>query len=216
MGSKYKKRIKEVKSKRKYKKRICKDIIPAPACAIEKEFKDLKYRFKNNTEKWMAIVLNENYSLLESYKVIERELEELFGEDVIYFIPIYTEKENNSDVGFEFFPGYIFVKKSDIACIESFKKTDYLDKIMCEGSNPYYVTNRKINTWKTGMKLELLKKIPKKGSKVIAKEGTFKNQEGTVLSVNTRKKTAIIEFRKRTRIVKAKLSVINFELKSDS
>jgi transcription antitermination factor NusG len=212
MGSKYKKSIVKEKVKRAYKKKSCKDIIPA----VEKEFQDIKYRFKNNTEKWMTIILNENCVLLESYKAIGNEIEDLFGEDAIYFIPVYIEKENNADIGFQLFDGYIFVKCSEAANKESFKKTEHLDKILYRGSDPYSATNRDINKFKTKMKLDLIKRIPKKGSKIIAKEGTFKNQEGTVLSVNTRKKTAIIEFRKRTRIVTAKLSVINFELKSDS
>lgn len=214
MGLKYKKRKKtfavknkKVKSKEKSSKKI--------QLTEEKEFLQIGYRFKNNNESWLTIELNENCSLQESYKIIEKELEEMFGEDVMYFLPIYIEKEKENCSVFQFFPGYIFIKCSETVSVNDFKKTDHLEKILYEGSHPSFVTNRDINKFKTKIKLELLKRLPAIGYKVLVKEGVFKNQEGTVKSINRREKTAIIEFRKRTRIVTAKLSVISFEVKNE-
>jgi len=184
------------------------------AAAASKEFLELKYRFKNNDEKWMTLVLSETTLLLESYKIIEKDLQEIFGDDVKYFLPIYIEKTNNNVVGFQLFEGYVFVKQSEISRVEVFtKKTEHLDKVLYRGSNPYFVTNRDINKFKTKLKLELVKRLPRKGSRVLVNDGTFKNQEGIVLSVNKREKTAIVEFHKRTRVVSAKLSVVSFEVK---
>lgn len=215
MGLKYKKKSKK-KSVKKYKKKI--EITKKSKGFFGKPFLEPNYRFKNNNDRWILITLNESCKLLESYKLIEKELEDIFGEDVIYFLPIYIEKVEGGITGFDLFGGdgtggYIFVKCSETANEKNFnKKTCYLDKILRIGSNPQAITNRDINKLKTRLKLELVKRLPCKGSRIIAKEGTFKNQEGIVLSVNKKKKTAVIEFHKRTRIVTAKLSVINFEL----
>lgn len=206
--SKTKKTKSEKKTKVKNKPKDTKKAESKP----DKVFLDPSYRFKNNEEKWITVLLDDSCDLLQSYKIIEKELEEIFGEDVIYFFPLYIEK-NDSKMVFQLFEGYIFVKCTDSVCEKIFKKTEYLDKVLYKGSNPNFVTNRDINKFKTKLKLELEKRLPRKGSKVIAKEGTFKNQEGKVLSVNKKNKTAIIEFQKRTRIVTAKLSVVNFELK---
>jgi transcription antitermination factor NusG len=187
--------------------------VKVPKVPIDKTFLDPDFRFKNNTEQWMTVLLNDSCILLDSYKIIEKELEEVFGDEVIYFLPIYIEKANNKDVGFQLFDGYVFVKRTEIINEKIFiKKTDYLDKLLYKGSNPCFVTNRDINKFKTKLKLELIKRLPCKGSTIIANEGTFKNQEGTVMSVNKEQKTAIIEFHKRTRIVTAELSVISFDL----
>lgn len=203
------KKVKSVKkSKVKPKQKEVKKVEEAP----DKEFLDPSYRFKKNDEKWITVLLTDTCELLQSYKIIEKELEEIFGEDVIYFLPLYIEK-NDSKTVFQLFEGYIFVKCTDTVCEKVFKKTEYLDRVLYKGSNPKFVTNIDINKFKTKMKLELEKKLPCKGSRIIAKEGTFKNQEGKVLSVNKKNKTAIIEFQKRTRIVTAKLSVVTFELK---
>jgi transcription antitermination factor NusG len=209
MGLKYKKRRKR-RSVKKYKvKTKIKDTGKVKDCS-GKVFLEPDYRFKNNEEKWITILLNETCELLQSYKIVEKELEEIFGEDVIYFLPLYIEK-NDSNAIFQLFEGYIFVKCTVTACENSFKKTDHLDRILYKGSNPSFVTNRDINKFKTKLKLELVKRLPRKGSMILAKEGPFKNQEGRVISVNRKKKTAVIEFHKRTRIVTARLSVINFE-----
>lgn len=206
MSSKYKK-IKKSRRTKKEKKVNRKITVQQET---QKEFLKLNYSFKNNADKWMAILLNESSPLLESYQLIEKELEEIFGDGVIYFLPIYLD-EKVPGLGIQLFDGYVFVKCDKVVNESSFRKTDYLDKILYEGSNPYFITSKDINKFKHQLKKELEKRIPTKGSKVMSNTGTFKNQEGTVLSVNKNKKTAIIEFPKRTRIVTARLSVINFE-----
>jgi transcription antitermination factor NusG len=213
MGSKYKKIKKVLKTKGNIvkKKKAIKKKRKKDNQSIQKEFLKLNYRFKNNDEKWLTILLTENCVLLESYKLIEKELEDIFGDDVIYFMPIYLD-EKVPGLGIQLFDGYIFVKCANGITESTFsRKTDYLDRILKKGSNAYFTTNRTINKFKTQLKKDLEKRIPCKGTRVISNEGTFKNQEGIVKSVNKRKKTAIVEFHKRTRIVTAKLSVINFD-----
>jgi transcription antitermination factor NusG len=182
----------------------------------KKKFLNLNYRFKNNNEKWFIISLVESCDFLESYKLIQNELEEIFGEDVIYFIPMYITKIGKKDIGVSllgsFEGGYIFVKYSGTCSEDIFKKTDHLDKLLITGSSKLYVTNRDINKLKTKLKKEINNKIPKKGDYVVPKEGVFKNLEGKVLSVSERNKTALVEFHKRTRIVKTHLTVINFDI----
>jgi transcription antitermination factor NusG len=177
-----------------------------------KDFLKLNYRFKNNNEKWMTILLTENCNLLESHKIIENELEEVFGSEVVYFIPLYLGKIGKKEIGVSLFEGYIFIKQIEGIKECNFKKTDHLDKILYSGSSQRYVTNRDINRFKTKLKAEINNKIPKKGDYVIPKEGVFKNLEGKVLSVSERNKTALVEFTKKTRVVRTRLTVINFDV----
>jgi transcription antitermination factor NusG len=207
---KYKK-SKKLRNRKIKKEKKIKRIKKAVEKETQKEFLRLNYCFKNNDEKWMAILLNENSPVLEFHQIIEKELEELFGDSVTYFMPIYLD-EKIPGLGIQLFDGYVFVKCDKGITESSFsRKTDHLDRILHEGSNPYFITNKNINKFKAQLKRELEKRIPAKGSRVISNTGTFKNQEGKVISVSKRKKTAVIEFQKRTRIVTAKLSVINFE-----
>ncbi len=183
---------------------------------INRDFLDLDYRFKNNNEKWITIILMDNCNLLESYKLIQGELEDIFGEDVVYFFPLYIDKIGKKDVGVPLFEcyegGYIFVKYTSTMNVGKFDKTDHLDSILHTGSNDKYVTNRDINRFKTSLKKEIENKIPKKGDWIIPKEGTFKSLEGKVISVRASDKTAVVEFSKKTRVVKARLTVINFDI----
>lgn len=179
----------------------------------KKKFLKLDYRFKNNTEEWMCVILKEGCDLCESYRLIQAEIEEVFGDDAEYFIPIQIERVGNKNIGIELYDGYIFVKKSIIAeeCLFE-RRMECLDSIMPISHDRYKITNRDINGMKTNLKHMLNARIPKKGDRVIAIEGTYKNLEGSVVEVNENKKQATIEFKKKTRIVEDVLSVVNFEI----
>ncbi len=77
MDSKYKKKSKK-KSVKKCKKKI--EVTKKSKGFFGKLFLEPNYRFKNNNDRWILITLNENCRLLESYKLIEKELEDIFGE----------------------------------------------------------------------------------------------------------------------------------------
>jgi DNA-binding ferritin-like protein (Dps family) len=204
---------------KKVSKKISKKVDKKPKKVIKqpnRDFLDLEYVFKNNNEKWLTILLMDNCNLLESYKLIQNELEDMFGEDVVYFIPIYIDKIGKKDVGVPLFEayegGYIFVKYTSSIEEGKFKKTDHLDSILFTGSNMKYVTNRDINKFKRQLKKELVNSIPEPGQYVRAKEGVFKNLEGKVISVRLKDKTAFVKFSKKTRVVESHIPVINLEV----
>lgn len=179
----------------------------------DRGFLDLEYRFKNNLEEWFAVLLTEGCNLCEDHKILQFELEEVFGDSVIYFLPIYIEKVGKKFIGVELFDGYVFVKKTetvDESCLV--RHTEHLEGVLRGTKQQRPVNNRDINRLKTEIKHKLNKRIPKKGDKVSACEGTFKNMVGKVLSVNRKDRTARVEFRKKTRVVEAVLSVVNFEI----
>lgn len=176
-------------------------------------FLDLDYRFKNNTEEWFAVMLRDGCDLREDYRILKYEIEDVFGEDVEYFLPVYIEYVGKKIVGIVLFDGYVFIKRSETAhesCLT--RRTEYLDGILKNNGCQRPVTNRDINRFKTKLKHELANRAPKKGDRVKALEGTFKNMVGKVLSVRNSTKTARIEFKKKTRIVEDILSVVNFEV----
>ena len=181
-----------------------------------REFLNLDYMFDNNKDKWLTIILMDNCNLLESYKLIQNELEDMFGEDVVYFLPIYIDKIGKKDVGVPLFKcyegGYIFVKYTSNIEEGKFKKTDHMDSILYTGSNDKFVTNRDINKFKKQLNKELVNSIPEPGQYVRAKEGVFKNLEGKVISVILKDKTAYVKFSKKTRVVESHIPVINLEV----
>lgn len=180
---------------------------------FEHEFLDLGYRFKNNTEQWFSVLLRDNCNPCESYRQIQAELEDTFGDDAVYFIPAYVERVGKKSVGIILFDGYVFVKKGDDISEQSFtRKTECLDGVLPNGHASMVITNRHINRLKTKLRHELESRIPKRSDRVMPIEGTFKNLKGRVLSVNRRKRSAKIEFRKKTRIVQTVLSVVNFHI----
>lgn len=179
----------------------------------EKNFLSLDFRFKNNKEEWMCVVLKDSCDLCENYRLIQVEVEEVFGEEARYFIPVHIERVGNKNVGVELHDGYIYVKKSERSNNLPFnRKMECLDCILPELHERKRITNRTINNLKTQLIHKLKERIPRKGDRIVAVEGTFKNLEGNVISVNENNKEATVEFKKKTRIVESVLSVVNFEI----
>lgn len=180
--------------------------------SIDKYFLDLNYRFKNNREEWFSIMLRDDCNLCEDYKIIQYEIESVFGDSVEYFIPLYIEEVSKKPVGIELFDGYVFIKKSeevDESCFT--KKQSCLDTLV-KRRRGRVITNRDINRFKTELKHRLKNKLPNKGDKIMVYEGTFKNMKGKVLSVDKKNKSTRVEFRKKTRVVEATLSIVNIEI----
>lgn len=179
----------------------------------EREFLGLDYRFKNNTEEWFAVMLRDGCDLQENYHLLQYEIEDVFGQDVKYFLPIYVEQVGKKLVSVSLFDGYVFIKKSETVhegCLT--RKTECLDGILKCNPRQRSVTNREINSLKTKLRHKIANRAPKRGDRVRALEGTFKNMIGKVLSVRKSSKTARIEFRKKTRVVEDVLSIVNFEV----
>jgi transcription antitermination factor NusG len=192
------------KSKQKKIRRISK---------TEREFLALDYRFKNNTEEWFAVMLRDGCDLQENYHLLQYEIEDVFGQDAEYFLPVYVEKVDKKLVGIILFDGYVFIKRSDTVhegCLT--RKTECLDGVLKGNRRQRPLTNRDINRFKTRLRHELMNRAPKRGDRVRALEGTFKNMVGKVLSVRKSSKTARIKFEKKTRIVEDVLSIVNFEI----
>lgn len=179
----------------------------------ERPFLDLDYKFKNNTEEWFAVMLRDGCDLQEDYRLLQYEIEDVFGPDVEYFLPVYVEKVGKKLVGIILFDGYVFIKRSDTVHEGSFtRKTEFLESVLRCNQSQRPVTNRDINRFKTKLRHELVSRTPKKGDKVRVLEGTFKNMVGKVLSIRNSSKTARVEFRKKTRVVEDVLSIVNFEI----
>lgn len=199
--------MKEASKKRKNKRNKPKKDTASKLLFFDRDFLKLEYRFKNNTEKWFSLILHDNCDLCENYSRVQYELENIFGKDVVYFLPIYIEQVENKLVGVDLFDGYIFVKKDDCIDEDCFTgKNDFFDSVLKTGASS--LTNRDINTFKTKLKKKLDKRLPKKGDKVVVLEGTFKNMTGNVLSVR-KDRTIRVEFRKKTRVVETVLGVAN-------
>lgn len=175
--------------------------------------KDLDFKYKGRSNKWIIIQLAEDCDLLEKYDAIESDLKKIFGDTADYFIPVYREKVNEKPVSLLLFEGYVFVKCTDTVKEWLFKeRTENLLGPLYENGKCKYINNKDINKFKDDIQKMIRNKIPEKGQTVIPKEGDYKNLEGRVVSVNKNKMIATVVFEKRSRVVEAPINVINLDI----
>jgi transcription antitermination factor NusG len=176
-----------------------------------KQFNESLGLKRNGASKWMVLLVAENCDMSTEMNAIEHELAEIFGSEVEFFIPVYSESVKGKRVSRVFLDRYVFVKKTDTVTEELFQnRTEHLEGVL--ETQGRYVTDNEILRIQSAMYREVHKNIPKKGQSVIPLEGTFKNLEGRVLSVNRSRMTAMVVFERSSRTVEAPISIINLEL----
>lgn len=175
---------------------------------------DIDKVYKGGSNNWLIVSLSEDTEMEEDYMNIDYEINTVFGVDVEYFIPIYKEKLGTKEICLVLFDGYIFVQEprggfKDID-FNKIRTTHVRSPLISDGSFSY-VKNKDINGFKRELKKKIKSLIPKIGSVVIPKEGTFKDLEGTVVSIDRDKMVLIVRFETSSRVVQAPVSFINVD-----
>jgi len=170
---------------------------------------DLSHKYKGPGN-WLIIRIKEGCELSENFDLIERELNLILESDTEYFIPAYVEKVEDQYIPIVLFEGYVFVRCAHCSCDSS--SISCLDGPLVVNKSIQYARNRDINNFKDKLNKQIQDMIPKKGQLIVPKVGTFKNLEGTVISVNRKKRTAKAIFKQASRVVSAYINVINLEI----
>jgi len=171
----------------------------------------VKYNECKKVNRWMVVLLKETCDLSTDVENVEDELRRVFGDGVEFFIPIHSELIGGKRVSRVFIDRYIFVKKTDDVDESSFKnKTERIEGIL--DTRGKYVNDDEISRIKKAMTKDVNRNIPKKGQIVIPIEGSFKNLEGRVISVNKAKMVARVVFERSSRTVEAPINIINLEI----
>lgn len=170
---------------------------------------DLSHKYKGPGN-WLIIRIREGCELSENYKSIENDLQNVLEDNTEYFIPAYVEKVEDQFIPIVLFEGYVFAKCSD--CICDLSNVSSLDGPLIINHSIQYAKNRDINNFKDQLNSQIQRMIPKKGQLIVPKIGTFKNLEGTVISVNRKRRTAKAIFNMASRVVSAYINVINLEI----
>lgn len=163
--------------------------------------------------RWVVFEFTEDLSLERSCDNVENFVMETFGRDVLYFIPIYRERLQDKFITFVLFDGYIFIRESKevLSGVSRLNQNEYIKGPLREKGGYRTVGGREI----IGIRRELMRAIyrqfPKKKDTVIPKVGMFSNLEGEVISVDKPNLTVLVQFKLKTRIVEAPISVINLE-----
>lgn len=167
---------------------------------------------------WMILEVNDDgESLYERYELLESEIIRVFGDDTSFFIPAYIEKVKDKTIGIDLIGGYLFVEKNAtsegaLATVSS----PYIKGRMPEGARSGVTTGANVNSYKKKL-TDIIKGLaPKKGAVVVPKVGTFKNLEGKVMSVARDRKSAVVMFKKASRVVQAPVSVLNMDPAGDA
>jgi len=166
---------------------------------------------------WMILEVNDDgESLYERYGAIESEILVTFGDFTNFFIPAYIEKVKDKIVGMDLMGGYVFVEKTPESeqAVASMTSA-YFKGRMPECSRTGVITGTHINQYKRKLLDCIRKLVPKKGTMVTPKVGTFKNVEGKVMSIARDRKSVTVLFKKSSRIVRAPVSVLNLDIAGD-
>lgn len=205
--------IKKARIKKSVPRKLTCKYVKKAINKYDRTFLDLDFKFKKLDEPWFPVMLRDGCDICSDYKLLQYEIESVFGSDAEYFLPAYIEQLGKKIIGILLFDGYVFVKKTQDVNEASFStRLGLLEGILKETQHQKPVTSRDINSFKTKLRRELKKRMPKKGDRVNVLEGTFKNMTGTVMSIPKEGNVVNIEFRKKTRIVEAAISTVNFEI----
>lgn len=170
---------------------------------------DLSHKYKGPGN-WLIIRIKDGCELSENYESVEKELQNVLDDNTEYFIPAYVEKVEDQYIPIVLFEGYVFAKCEN--CIWDPSSIICLEGPLVVNHNFQYVKNRDINNFKYRLNNQIQNMIPKKGQLIKPKIGIFKNLEGTVVSVNKKKRTAKAIFKQASRVVSAYINVINLEI----
>jgi hypothetical protein len=166
----------------------------------------------NSKTKWAILELAEDITFEDYSEAIESDILQLFGKNVQYFIPVYSEEINGNVVSDILFDGYFFIKISDdfINKIDNIK-SDNIKGVMKKNSKIIEINGSKINEFKKEMYDKLLSLAPKRKQLISPKIGILSNLKGEVLSVNKRNMTFLARFKCSSRIVEAPVNFINYK-----
>lgn len=170
---------------------------------------DLSHKYKGPGN-WLIIKIKDGCELADNYELIEKDLKNIIKDSAEYFIPAYVEKVDDQYIPIVLFEGYVFAKCKDCICDPSV--TACIEGPLMINNNLQYAKNKDINNFKKKLNTQIQSMIPRKGQLIIPKVGTFKNLEGTVVSVNKKKRTAKAIFKLASRVVSAYINVINLEI----
>jgi len=162
--------------------------------------------------KWLILQLDEECCLEKNYSSIAFDLINNFGKNAKTYVPIHIEEVGDKILQTVLFDGYVFVCCQGVPDIEdrlNRLRSMYVRGPVIAATGIQYVNNTEIERYKKLMEKKLKEFIPTKNQKVIAKVGTYRNMEGTVVKVNRKELTAIIKFPMRSREVTDVLKLIN-------
>lgn len=175
------------------------------------------YKSVDPKSRWVIVELSEETSLELNYEQIVHTIEDVLGDDAAFFIPLYVEKVQGKNASYVLFDGYVFVQRTDEVISKIFRlKSEHIKGPLFVDGCMRLVSGTRINDYKTKMQERVKTLIPVAGQRVIPKVGVFKNMEGTVLSVDTKKLIAVVLFEKSSRVVEAPLNVVNLIILSDT
>lgn len=166
----------------------------------------------DDLSKWIIVELTEDAILEEHIDAVERSILQCLGSNIEYFIPIYREKIQGKFACLVLFDGYLFIKEEESIRDQIYSlKNDYIRGPLRNNHTIQTVSGKKILEFKKEMLKKIKSIIPRKRSKVVPIVGTFSNLLGEVLSVDRKKLTALVRFKKSTRVVDAPINVINLQ-----
>lgn len=148
---------------------------------------------------WIILELSELSEGL-SYAELVHQIQELFGEKIEFFIPVYQEKMGSYTSTCTLFEGYVFVRdessvRNSLAYIRDFKVFE--KALSCHGrlqtidSNAIGVMKRKLN--------KAVKRKLSLGSRVKVLEGIFSNLIGEVVGVDEGGKKIMVKIKTLSR-----------------
>ena len=175
---------------------------------------DINHMYKGRYDRWLVVALEEDVNVEDSYREIEKEILDIFGNDAIYFIPLYVEKLGDKEICLLLFGGYIFVKEPEegFGNIDFSKmRTIYIKGAISKGNKYDYVKNKDINNFKKSLRKAIREKVPNIGQSIIPKEGLFKGIEGKVVAINKNRMLMTVIFETPSRVVEAPVSFINVQ-----
>lgn len=161
----------------------------------------------------MVLEFMEDLSLERSCDLVESFIQDTFGSDALYFIPIYRDKVQGKFATFVLFDGYVFIRETDevLDGISGMGQNEYIKGPLREHGGYRTVAGRDITKLRRELMSAVYGLFPKKKDRVVPKVGVFSNLEGEVISVDKKNLTVLVEFIYPTRIVEAPISVINLE-----
>jgi transcription antitermination factor NusG len=132
---------------------------------------------------WYILEINE-HGESATYPELVAAIQEVFGVDAEYFIPIYHEQLGSYISTNTLFEGYVFVKDSDTvrSNLINVRDSQIFSGLLKMCGKIQMLGSKEINNLRRKLKNSLNKKF-QQGVKVKVHEGVFQNLEGEVLSI---------------------------------
>lgn len=160
---------------------------------------------------WIIIEINDQ---IESagYPELKAAIENTFGPDVEFFIPIHHEKMGSYISTNVLFDGYVFVKD----CVKvrerlsDVRDSRYFSGVLRNSHGLEMINSHRIGWLRRKLRTSLNKMKVQPGIKVRILEGIFENLEGEVMSMEDGGKHAMIKIKCLSREILAPLPTTSF------